>query len=263
MLSRGGYSGERHTPRGPSPVVRDSRVVAANTKAPSGTLQGARTGSRALEQHGAARRSPANPPSRGRADSGTGRSSGSGFVLGSGLPAPDMAQWRKASSSSLTAAGPPRNYAGFPLSAGLWGRRPVTSAYVVLRWNSLARPHTCRRARRGNFRHSGPVVKRQFGCSFSGRCRQCGRVKLSVLQNCDNALLGNALRAFAFSEIRWRMNPKYREQSGGFRLAAAGLDFPPAPCTECPNFLRQRGRRTGTSRFISRNPPTSQDRDSG
>ena len=45
----------------------------------------------------------------------SGRSSGSGFILRSRLPAPNWLQWLSTSSSSLTAAGPPRNHTGFPL----------------------------------------------------------------------------------------------------------------------------------------------------
>jgi len=150
-------------------VPRVGRVVAVNSKAPSGILQGALDGAaRTRNSDNTVRRGdPRRTLPRGGARThGTGRSSGSGFGLGSGLPAPDMAQWRKASSSSLTAAGPPRNHTGFPLSHGSWGRKPGTSAYVVEQLRSWCSPLPGRtRAGEqgsGNFRHLGRGVKRQF-----------------------------------------------------------------------------------------------------
>lgn len=135
-------------------MPRAHRVVAVNTKAPGDTLQGALDGAtRTRLRNSAVRRGdPRRTLPRGGARThGTGRSSGSGFGLGSGLPAPDTAQWRKASSSSLTAAGPPRNHTGFPLSHGSWGRKPGTSAYVVeqLRYGCSPLPGRTRAGEQG------------------------------------------------------------------------------------------------------------------
>lgn len=75
------------------------------------------------------RLAPATPPSRVRSDSVAlagllARESSSGAAF------PRFAaQWPDAPSSSLTAAGPPRNHTGFPVRTWLWGQ--VTSAYVL------------------------------------------------------------------------------------------------------------------------------------
>lgn len=96
------------------------------------------------------------------------------------------------------------------------GKEAGTSIYVVQRMVFLARPHTCRRARKGNFRHSGPGVKRQFGRSQTCATRRCGRAKLLGSHKCDNNNNGNMLHAFRFSEMRSKIRHKKREQIAGF-----------------------------------------------
>ena len=53
-----------------------------------------------------------------------------------------LTQWLDASSSSLTAAGPPRNCTGFPLRAARMVMRAATKAYVVKR-GTIGTDHTC------------------------------------------------------------------------------------------------------------------------
>ncbi len=143
------------------------------------------------------RLAPAIPPSRVRSDSVAlagllARESSSGAAF------PRFAaQWPDAPSSSLTAAGPPRNHTGFPVRTWLWGQ--VTSAYVLsaltserreLRWRlslcqalaerdalvrliftSRARsPHTGIAPRATRAPHSAPAAPAQTSARQPHRC---------------------------------------------------------------------------------------------
>jgi len=151
------------------------------------TLNGSPNGATATARNGwgEAWRSPANPPSRGRADSASGRSSGLGVYREPRLPASDATQWQNGGFRlPLQRRGRPGIAPEFPFHGQVVVVqrlvRPDGCEKRLLR--SLAWSHTCGRAsqRDGSIGVLGGGVKRQFdregesgvGREFEGRGRR-------------------------------------------------------------------------------------------